>query len=348
MKDRAIKSHSVLTAFILAVTSAPAIAEHDKTDIVTTDDGNTFIGEIKDVEFGTLVLDTDAAGLLEIEWRRVTSIHSEFQYRVEAAYGVRYFGSLAPSDESRNLTVNTASGPVIIDFLDVFEILPIEEGFWQRLDGSVNFGLTYTSANEALQYNLGVDATYRTRKNYAVLSAQSIFNTQSGVEDTQQHSGQLFFIQVMKKTWGAFELGALQSNPNQGYDLRLIAGAGATNFFIQNAKRFLALSMGAAYNRENTTGVDATDNSGEALVGISFRQYKQGSHAPNVHIGLQTFTNFTDTPRYRAVLDFNVSWKIVGDFKFNFQVKNSYDSRPPGVDPENNDMVVVTSLGYTF
>jgi hypothetical protein len=340
--------HSVLVALVLAVTSAPAIAEHAKTDIVTTDDGNTFIGELKDVEFGTLVLDMDAAGLLEIEWRRVTSVHSEFQYRVEAAYGVRYFGSLAPSDEPRNLTVNTASGPVIIDFLDVFEILPIEEGFWQRLDGSVNFGLTYTSANEALQYNLGVDATYRTRKNYAVLSAQSIFNTQSGVEDTQQHSGQLFFIQVMKKTWGAFELGALQSNPNQGYDLRLIAGGGATNFFVQNAKRFLALSMGAVYNRENTTGADGTDNSGEAVVGISYRQHKQGSYAPNIHLGLQTFTNFTDTPRYRAVLDFNVSWKIVGDFKFNFQVKNSYDSRPPGIDPEKNDMVIVTSVGYAF
>jgi hypothetical protein len=37
-----------------------------------------------------------------------------------------------------------------------------------------------------------------------------------------------------------------------------------------------------------------------------------------------------------------------GDFKFSFQVNDSYDSDPPGTDSENNDGSVVTSIGYTF
>jgi len=86
----------------------------------------------------------------------------------------------------------------------------------------------------------------------------------------------------------------------------------------------------------------------EALVGVAFRRFKRGSHSPSVQLSLTTFTNVTDTPRFRAVFKFNVGWKIIGDFKFSFQVNNSYDSDPPGTDSNKNDLSLVTSIGYTF
>jgi len=47
-------------------------------------------------------------------------------------------------------------------------------------------------------------------------------------------------------------------------------------------------------------------------------------------------------------LNFSVGWKVIGDFQFSFQVNNNYDSQPPGTDAKNNDVSVVTSVGYTF
>ena len=57
---------------------------------------------------------------------------------------------------------------------------------------------------------------------------------------------------------------------------------------------------------------------------------------------------YRHTHRFRTVLNFSVGWKVIGDFQFSFQVNNNYDSQPPGTDAKNNDVSVVTSVGYTF
>jgi hypothetical protein len=337
-----------LIGLVLLVAAAPAVAGHDKSDVATTDDGSTYIGEIRSVQYATLNLDTDPAGLLSIEWRHVTGLTSKFEYRVELSGGLLHFGSLGPPEEPGQLSIVGPSGSIQVDLAEIVEIVPIEHGFWKRLDGSVNFGLTYTQANDALQYNLSGDASYRTRKSYATLSGQSIFNTQTGGETTNQHFVRLILAQMLEKQWGAFELGQIGSNPDLGYDLRIILGGGATNFLIESSRKMLSVNLGVVYNREEVTGSSGVDNSAEALVGIAFRRFKRGSHSPSVQLDLGTFTNITETPRFRATLNFNVGWKIVGDFKFNFQVIDNYDSDPPGTAPNNNDLSLVTSVGYTF
>ena len=327
---------------------SPALASHDKSDVATTDDGATYIGEIESVQYATLNLNTNPAGLLSIEWRHIKSLTSKFEYRIELSGGVRHYGTLGPPKQPGQLSIVTSDGTIDVGLDDIFEIVPLEHGFWKRLDGSVNFGLTYTQTNDALQYNLSGNADYRTRKNYAALSGQSIFNTQAGVPTTNQYNLQLLLGQVGKKRWGAFEIGSIASNAAQGYDLRSIVGGGATNFLIESSKKFLNLSLGAVYNRENVTGGSEVDNSAEALVGVAFRRFKRGSHSPGVQLSLTTFTDLTRDPRFRATFAFNVGWKIVGDFKFNFQVNDDYDSAPPGTDSKSNNITVITSVGYTF
>jgi len=332
--------------WILAI--SPILASHDKSDTAMTDDGATYIGEIKSVQYATLTLNTNPAGLLSIEWRHVKSLISKFEYRVELSGGVRHYGTLGTPKKPGQLSIVTSDGSIDVGLDDIFEIVPLEHGFLKRLDGSVNFGLSYTQANEALQYNLGGNADYRTRRNYATLSGQSIFNTQAGGTTTNQFNLQLVVIQVGKKRWGAFEIGSIASNPDQGYDLRTVVGGGATNFLIETSRKFLNLSLGAVYNREDVTDDQNADNSAEALVGVSFRRFKRGSHSPSVELSLTTFTETASDPRFRATFKFNVGWKIVGDFKFNFEVTDNYDSAPPGTDSKNNNLTVVTSVGYTF
>ena len=67
----------VISGILPVIGAAPTAAGHAKTDIVTTNDGSTFYGEILSIKFATLNLKTDAAGTLDIEWRRVTRITSK-------------------------------------------------------------------------------------------------------------------------------------------------------------------------------------------------------------------------------------------------------------------------------
>ena len=86
----------------LVVSAVPAAAGHDKTDVVTTHDGSTYVGEIKSVQYATLNLNTNPAGLISIEWRYVTGLTSKFEYRVEVTGGARHFGTLGPPKEPGN------------------------------------------------------------------------------------------------------------------------------------------------------------------------------------------------------------------------------------------------------
>jgi len=337
-----------IAGLAILVTAAPVLAGHEKSDRVTTDDGSVYIGEIESVQYATLNLDTDPAGLISIEWRHVTGLTSKFEYRIDLTGGAQHYGSLGPPSEPGHVSIVLPDGPLEVGLADIVAIIPVEQGFWRSLDGSINFGLTYTQASDAFQYNLSADAERRTRKLYSNLSGQSIFNTQQGAEATSQHYLRFIMAQATKKRWGPFEMGQLQSNPAQGYDMRLLLGAGASNSFIERSTALAALNLGLVYNREEVTDETNTDESGEVMAGVAYRRFKRGSHSPSVQVSLMTFTSLDDTHRFRTVFNFNVNWKIVGDFKFSFQVNNSYDSQPPGEDANKNDVSVVTSIGYTF
>lgn len=331
---------------MLVATSAAA--DHDKTDVVTTDDGNTFIGEVDGVQYAQLTLDTDAAGTLTIEWRRVTSITSQYEYRVELNGGAEHFGSLGKPSKSGRLAIVTSTGPVEVALDEVFQIVPLDHGFWNSLDGDVTFGLTYTQANQALQYNFNANVARPARRHYAELVAQSVFNTQSDAESTEQHSLKFVVTQIVKRKWSSFEIAQVQSNPAQGYDLRVIAGGGAANFLVERSTRVLVLNMGAVYNRESVVDSSEVEDSAEALIGLAFRRFKRGSYSPRLQVGLQTFTNLTDRPRFRLAFNFNLSWQIFNNFTVNLQANDSYDTDPPGTGAEHNDLSLVTSLGYSF
>lgn len=333
---------------LLFLASEPAVATHPQTDIVTVDDGSTLIGEIKSVQYARLILDNDPAGTLNIEWRRITGLTSKFEYQVELTGGELHFGTLEPPDSPLHLKVAGPAGTIEVKLSEVVRLAPIEHTFWQRLSGSFSFGLTYTQNNNVLQYNIGFDTSYRSRKNYGVLSGSSIFNSQNDVDSTQQSYLQLLLAQVTIGKWGPFELGSLESNPSQGYDLRTLLGGGATRFLIESSARLLALNLGVVYNREEVTDSDTVDTSAELLTGVAFRHYKRTSNSPSINISLDAFTDLSSDRRYRAVFKFNSAWDIIGNFTFNFTVNDTYDSSPPGMDADKNNLVVVTSIGYTF
>ena len=60
--------------------------------------------------------------------------------------------------------VTGEDGSVVLDMDIVVEFTPIEKGFFERLDGNIDFGLSYTSADSSLQYSLDAMAAYRQTK----------------------------------------------------------------------------------------------------------------------------------------------------------------------------------------
>jgi hypothetical protein len=62
--------------FLGALMPAPAQAQ-GKTDVVTLANGDRITGEVKRLERGRLVFDTDDAGTLYFEWDKLVSVESK-------------------------------------------------------------------------------------------------------------------------------------------------------------------------------------------------------------------------------------------------------------------------------
>ena len=164
----------LLLACFAAVCPATA---HDKSDVVTLDDGDTFHGEIKKLTQGTLTLKTANVGTISVKWSHVARLVSAFEFEVETTSGERHFGRLGEPLRAGELKIVGPAGIQILALADVFWLAPIEPSLWEKINGSVNFGFSYTQSNEAVQYSLSGDAHYLTRKVGADLIINSAFNT---------------------------------------------------------------------------------------------------------------------------------------------------------------------------
>ena len=344
------RTPALLLGLCLAA-AGPAAASHPKTDVVTLDSGDRFHGEIKKVTQGSLTLKTPSAGTISVKWSHVASLVSTFQYEVQATNGERYYGSLAEPDQEGQLKVVGSAGTHALALTEVFWIGPIEQGFWKKLTGSVNFGFSYTQSNEAVQYSLSADSQYLTRKIGGDVQLNSIFNTQKDADSASNQSLRLTVWRPLDALGGKanlFGMGLVQSNPNQGFDLRAIGGAGAGLFLRQMSGGFTLLSAGVVVDREHVTESTDVSTDAQLLLGFRYSRYRTDYPKHSFNLNASTFTYLTDSPRFRAQFSFKVSFEIIHNLNVSLNVLNSYDSRPPTDAAAKNDLTITSSLGYTF
>jgi len=328
----------------------PATA-HEKTDVVTLDNGDRFHGEVRKLGQGALTVKTDNVGTLSVKWSHVASLVSRFHFEVEATSGMRYFGTLGEPDKAGELKVVGTSGTQVLPLTEVFWLAPIESGFWQKINGSINFGFSYTESNQAVQYNLAADAHYLTEKIGGDLQLNSIFNTQEDAESASNQTLHLTVFRPLNALHGranVFGMGQLQSNPNQGFDLRSIAGAGAGLFLHQSSGGFTVVSVGVVGDRENVTASPEVTTDAEAMLGFRFSRYRTDYPKRSINLSVSTFAYLTNSPRFRTQASFKIGWEIIHNLNVSFHVLDTYDSRPATEDAAKNDLSVTTSLGYTF
>lgn len=327
--------------------AGPAAA-HDKTDVVVLTNGDRLTGEIKGLSQAILKLDTDAGGTLSLEWPHIAGLTSAFDYQVEVTAGERYFGSLQTTATSGELTIVSADASTTVKLSDVFQIAPIGRGFWKRLNANVNLGFSYTQSNEAFQYSLNAAAQYQNRRYLGLGQLNSIFNTQEGADSTRQQYFGFRLTRTLKKVSGVYGVVQFQSNPDQGYDLRSILGGGYDRFLLHRESGFLIANVGVVYDREQIVGSSEVDASAEVTFGLQFSNYTLDHPSRTITIGFDTFTNVTDTPRFRAQLHFSLTWEIINNFNVGITLIDTYDSRPPTAEAETNDASLTFSVGYTY
>ena len=88
---RRVAPHVALLVAVLAT----SIRAGDKTDMILFKNGDRLTGEVKTLDRGKMSFDTDALGVIKVEWDDIAQLYSTMTFEVALEDGERLYGSLA-------------------------------------------------------------------------------------------------------------------------------------------------------------------------------------------------------------------------------------------------------------
>jgi hypothetical protein len=326
----------------LLLTSNSAFAE--KIAKVVLRNGDTITGEVKSLQQGKLKFKTDKAGTIYIEWEFINSVSSTNFFEVETQLGVRYYGMLGPGPESKKLTVIGPTETVILDMSRVIIIMPIKQTFWGRVDGSLNVGASFTSADNIFQYSIESDATYRMPK-FSARIGLSMIETRRDERDTTFKDNLGFsYTRFRKNRYFGVGTVSFDRSSELGIDFRAELGGAYGRSFIQSTRTRLAGAMGLVGGRETPSGTVLS-----VLIRGQYHFFLYNFPKTDILVDLGLLPSITEWPRVRVEFNASLMREVTTDFTVNFSVYDSYDSDPPGEEAiSNHDFGVILSVGFTF
>jgi hypothetical protein len=318
-----------------------------KTDVVVLRNGNTLTGEVDEVDRGRLTFKTDDMGTLEIEWDKVTSVTASATFEVNDLSGGQYVGVLQPGLCPGEVNVVTATGPRTLELPQVVEVYRLGATLWQRLDGSINVGTSYTSSNSLFELDVTSRVVWTQAGHKVSFDGNSTLTTQPNAQETRRNQLALGYERRFPNRWVAYAQGQLEQNRELGFDLRGAVLAGGGRYLVQDRHQALLTGLGLSVNREKPVDGETTTNE-EAALGLRYDRFAYDFPKVDVSLSLTGFQGLNDWGRQRLELDLRLQREIVRDFTVSFRVYESYDSRPATEGAPHNDYGLSFGLGWTF
>lgn len=327
-------------------------------DQVVLKNGDRLSGSILKSDDKVLVIKTEFAGEVSIQWAAIDEIHSTQTLHVDLKNGQSSVGTVTSSDG--NLVVATgANGPVtipkesVVDLRNPDEQTSYEKSQHPRLTegwaGGLNAGFALTAGNsETKNLALAFTADRKSAEDHIGLYANSVYatnGTSGGVNGTTANSIQsgIRYDRNLTERVFAFVSGDFQTDELQGLNLRSVLGAGFGFHAIKNERTTLDLLAGLNYTRENYTTLQrniAALTLGEELT------HKLGK-STLLSQKLYFFPDLNDAGEYRSTFNFGTVTKISKWFGWQNAFGNIYVTNPP-VGKKRNDITLTTGLNVTF
>ena len=194
-----------------------------KNDTIYLSNGDRITGELKKLEYGLLTFKTDAMQTLSVEIEKIKTLYSSKYFEIRISNGDRFFGHLLKSDVLSTVNVVTVTDTLPKRLWDIVLITPIKRTFIQKLDGSLDLGLSYTKASDVFQYSLNTQVTHRTNYYATRFELESIL-TDDGTKVSRNNNVGLNVTHFLPGKW--FTRVSAQGQQNTELDLKYRIQAG--------------------------------------------------------------------------------------------------------------------------
>ena len=285
-------------------------------DVVILKNGDRLTGEIKGLQRGELRIKADyMAEAIRLDWTKVKRIESKSTFLIWLVDGklVTDVMRLLPKNGSDggDFIIGSSQQSIRVQQLDVIRISPADKRFWKSLEGSIDFGFSFTSGNDQYDAQLLATTTYRTGNHSFTASIDSAFSGQTEGSSITRDQFTFDYRKRLNDQWyvgGLFD--ALRSD-QQSLKLRLSVGGLLGRNIKQTESTRFSVFGGVAGTREDyfaSLGEPKTTNA-DALTGIDFATFRFSK--TDIRSRFSLFPSLTIPGRMRMQATSDLRIKIV-------------------------------------
>ena len=317
-----------------------------QTDSLVFNNGNYIVGEIKSMNKGVLVFETDYSDSdFKIEIEGIKKIFTTSHIAITLSDGTRMDGKLK-SLENGKIEVITDEGTEIVNNInDIVLMKTVDKGFWDRFSASIDLGFNITKANNFKQLSSRSSIGYQTEKWMLGAYYNTVLSTQDSSSAIKRIESGLTYTLLLPKDWYLPATTEFLSNNEQKLKLRSTVKLGAGKYILHTNSVYWSFGGGFNYNNENYTSEEVPRNSMEGYFGTEFNMFDVGDL--NILTNIFVYPSITESNRWRFDYNLDIKYDLPLDFYLSVGTTINFDNQPVA-DASRLDYVVQTGLGWEW
>jgi putative salt-induced outer membrane protein YdiY len=368
---------TTFVAWVLSLFATGAVA-----DQLTLKNGDRLTGSIVKSDAKTLLIKTEFAGDVNVQWEAVSGIVSSQPLHLGLQDGQTVVGTVSSTENKFEVATKetgaiTVSKDAVVAVRNDAEQKAYDEQA-ERLrhphltdlwSGLLDTGLSVTRGNsESLTFSMAAKAARVTDSDkitaYSnVIYARSLVNGVTGTTAHDIRGGVRGDLNMSARTF-AFAFTDFEYDAFQHLDLRNVLGGGFGYHLIKTKNTTFDIFGGGSFDQEyfaayslvttnptpppptiTTTMASVTRKSGEGVIGESFNTEVNGRTTLSETFSF--FPNVSSTGNYRMQFDITAATKLKNWLGWQVSYSDRYITNPP-TGLKGNDQLLSTGLRLTF
>jgi len=273
-------------------------------------------------------------------------VTTALRYEVVTRSGARYVGVLAPAPNAQVKVVAKDGTASTLSFLDVVSFAPIKTGFFDRIDGTLDVGGSYTKSSGVGQMTVDLDTDYR-RPSYDAFTNFASTLTRDESNTITQFTLRSGYMHFREDGWIFSPFAYLARNVDLGLSFGAAAALTAGRYVERSNSSETLVAFGAGVGKEDLTDGRTIDDV-DAVVNLATSFFRHDYPKTAVDFSLLVFPELNRWGRVRGNANARLKRELFHDFIAVITAYDTFDSKPQVAGVDRNDVGVSFSIGWTF
>jgi len=274
-----------LALLILALCTLPlSLYAREKSDVIVMRNGDKITCEIKGLNSNTLFISVDyILNTQSVDWKKVDHVESKQLFLVTTQDGTVYEGAIStertPGKRAAKIEIlQSPEQKVVLERERVIEVNETSARFWNRFNGEIGLGSSFTKGNESRQFNLNTQLAYAEERWSASATYISNLNTSTGASISTRNDFTLSAQRLMPwKNWYYTGIGDFLQSSTQGIRLQSTLGGGIGRYVKNTGGMLFNVYGGIAWqgiDYQQETIAAETQHVAPALIGANIEMFR--------------------------------------------------------------------------